>query len=154
MFAREERRERERDHLKKDRKEFRKKQELVRVGGWVGLPVCGCVGGPACMWVGGLPVWVGGWVGGPACMLVGGWACLCACMGVWVGLPVCACMGGWACLYLHVCVYMCVGVYHVHVYIQVMDELLPKASGPKEARMEKKKMRAQMRKEREMSPGR
>ena len=36
---------------------------------------------------------------------------------------------------------------------QVMDELVPKAAPGREARLEKKKMMAQKRREREISPG-
>ena len=40
----------------------------------------------------------------------------------------------------------------VDVSLQVMDELLPKATG-KDAKAEKRRLRAEQRKEREVSPG-
>ena len=43
-------------------------------------------------------------------------------------------------------------VVSVVFIIQVLDELLPKATG-KEARVEKKRVRAEQRREREISPG-
>ena len=38
------------------------------------------------------------------------------------------------------------------MYVQMLDEMLPKATG-KEARFEKKRIRAEKRREREISPG-